>query len=146
MVTPERLRPITPGLTTETRSIHEESFKELVASDITVTIIMGVPPLPDISFEYLYDLGLRRGKNLFMGIEYLTASMFLGDPDLVMKKKELAPGAIQFLQKAFIGDFGKKVYDDFYAVNNTPAEDYGCTDYDVCYGLALNFDRMLLDG
>jgi hypothetical protein len=107
---------------------------------------MGIVPLPDIAFEYLYDLGIRRGKNLFVGIEYLTNSMFLGESKIVMKKKELLPGAIQFLQKAFIGDFGAYVKTDFFARYNTPPDDYSCTDYDVGYGLALNFDRMLVDG
>jgi ABC-type branched-subunit amino acid transport system substrate-binding protein len=113
ITTPVELRPIDPNITRESIKKYREVFQDIVDSDNTIVVIMCLAPIPERSLEFLYDLGLRRGKNLFFGVEYLSYGMFVGDPEEVKKKEELILGSVQFLQKTFIGDKGDQFYSNY---------------------------------
>jgi ABC-type branched-subunit amino acid transport system substrate-binding protein len=76
---------------------YTHSFQELINSGAKIVILIVYGHLPGTTLEILYDLGVRRGDMIFMGIEWLLTSLATKPPETeAVKRQELVYGAIQF--------------------------------------------------
>ena len=119
-------------------------------NDARVLILIGLPPIPEIFIEKLYEMGVRKDRFMIFGMGTNMAGMLV-DENVTDAKRELGPGTIQIQPKPWIGEFGKVILKDLEerGHSDTPSWKpiaYSCHSYDIPLGLSYTFDRMLTTG
>lgn len=84
----------------------------MIDSDAVIVLLVSHSADVPYMIEMFYDLGMRRGDLMFIGVEWLNIEILSKSTDEVtIKVKELLKGAIEFFPSGFIGEVGTMLWD-----------------------------------
>ncbi|CAG9331436.1 unnamed protein product [Blepharisma stoltei] len=141
------LRVIPPNLTRDQIRSYTNVVKEIVDSNVRMVVLILSPPLIDYAAELFYDLGMRKGDVVFFSPNTGWLSSVAAKDDYTYKRIEIGIPVLTLFQSVFVGEKGKKVYDNLYEIyGNTEPASYSCLYYDSAYLIGAALDWTISQG
>jgi hypothetical protein len=77
----EDKRALPQDISRETVKDEHYKYQHIIDIGAIIVLVVTLSPGPPISLEAFYDLGVRRGDMVFMGIEWLSSNLALAPPE-----------------------------------------------------------------
>lgn len=87
VINDEDKRALPSDISENTISKHYYKYQHIIDIGARIILIIILSPGPKLSIEAFYDLGVRRGDMVFMGIEWLSAGLATSPPEETVHKR-----------------------------------------------------------